>query len=267
EGEQDVDYDNSGDDCGNIPDFVQLDLRGEQTIVDRETLVNLPESLLIAMFPNGLILVKKEATASLMRVEENHTLINEEEELMLAYVDFNSSCLKYVLDVFQQAQQKVPEYRSSPLFMNKQAIIVLREELEYYCITQQQQHSQKQLKIAAGEYLTNNNQVFSALLKNIEREQNVSEQHLIDMLCNAGFTKEDKWAFRELEPNRTCVMSISLVPLKYSNDKDTANKLLLFWRKPARKCWWEGTTIELQKIEKPIRLWSRRTWTLELALI
>lgn len=74
-------------------------------------------------------------------------------------------------------------------------------------------------------------------------------------------------------------------------------KLLLFWRKPARKCWWGEEDIELEvevfgswkdeskkiielilptnvdpeaelhKIIVPVRLHIRRVWTLELSVI
>ena len=45
-----------------------------------------------------------------------------------------------------------------------------------------------------------------------------------------------------------------------------AQKLLLFWRKPARRCWWEG--LELEDVEglngKKLKVWIRRVWTLEM---
>ena len=70
----------------------------------------------------------------------------------------------------------------------------------------------------------------------------------------------------------------------------TAQKLLLFWRKPAvrlrhvqlmwkcllsrddqRKCWWDGIEIELpasgDQPAKKVKLWARRVWTLELSLV
>jgi hypothetical protein len=68
----------------------------------------------------------------------------------------------------------------------------------------------------------------------------------------------------------------------------TAQKLLLFWRKPAvclstceayllhlhlfqRKCWWDGIDVELPTAEgqptKTVKLWARRVWTLELSLV
>lgn len=81
----------------------------------------------------------------------------------------------------------------------------------------------------------------------------VDEEH-------SGFNREDEWGYRAVEPNRCCITSIALVLLKTGighpppgsipavpTNPDgtkpgvtvnaaqlaTAQKLLLFWRKPA----------------------------------
>ena len=81
----------------------------------------------------------------------------------------------------------------------------------------------------------------------------------------SGFSREDEWGYRATEPNRCCISSIALVLLKTGISHPsrtledgaalqptapgapqpgvtvnaaqlaTAQKLLLFWRKPARK--------------------------------
>ena len=54
------------------------------------------------------------------------------------------------------------------------------------------------------------------------------------------------------------------------NQLATAQKLLLFWRKPARKCWWDALDLTLHEgtdKAQDIRIWARRVWTLELALV
>jgi len=44
-----------------------------------------------------------------------------------------------------------------------------------------------------------------------------------------------------------------------------AQKLLLFWRKPARRCWWEGVELEnVNGVEGKLKVWIRRVWTLEM---
>jgi hypothetical protein len=68
---------------------------------------------------------------------------------------------------------------------------------------------------------------------------------------NSGFDREDEWGFRSMEPSRCCISSIALVLLKTGithtpsptggdaqvtidyEQMTTAQKLLLFWRKPA----------------------------------
>ena len=92
----------------------------------------------------------------------------------------------------------------NPLFL-KQAIIVLREELEYFAIppkgtpadakaveagtaprTNEAGHPNKELlklKVDSGNALLERKSIFTALQRNVNRENNVAEQHLIDMLC------------------------------------------------------------------------------------
>ena len=43
---------------------LQLDLRGERFVVDRETIMNLPESVLLCLFPNGLVLSRQSVALS-----------------------------------------------------------------------------------------------------------------------------------------------------------------------------------------------------------
>jgi hypothetical protein len=44
-----------------------------------------------------------------------------------------------------------------------------------------------------------------------------------------------------------------------------AQKLLLFWRKPARRCWWEGVELEdVEGVPGTLKVWIRRVWTLEM---
>ncbi|KAI9322499.1 hypothetical protein BX666DRAFT_626580 [Dichotomocladium elegans] len=259
-----------------IPQILKLDLRGSRIDLDRDTLVNLPESLLIAMFPNGLVLGRQEDEENQSRDSVGGL------EDQVTFVDFDPACLDYVLKIYHYAADSpnrpattaaTPEVPPSSVYyplLSKQPIIVLREELEYYCIPPNTlaPATMASLKVACGHALKRQDQVFDALQKNISRENNAAEQHLIDMLCDAGFRRDDHWGYRQLEPTRTCVVSMSLVLLQTTgpnNHMATAQKLLLFWRKPARKCWWDGNTVELEG--QSVRLWARRTWTLELALV
>lgn len=96
----------------------------------------------------------------------------------------------------------------NPLFL-KQAIIVLREELEYFAIPPKGKAAEGlppvfgapngelpgtdeagkpnksllKLKVDCGNALLERKSIFTALQRNVNRENNVAEQHLIDMLC------------------------------------------------------------------------------------
>ncbi|KAG5642554.1 hypothetical protein DXG03_002567 [Asterophora parasitica] len=304
-----------------------LDLRGRRFEVDRETIMNLPESVLLCLFPNGLVLSRQSVALS-------DGGDNEEDEEVYG-VDFDPDCFQYVLTFFRNASENFYGTDSSPgllsaqqhlldspqndfgpaasqnPLLSKQAIIVLREELEYFSIppksgdaaTDQNGLANEVLadiKRRSGDYLIGKRNIFTALQRNVNKENNVAEQHLIDMLCmrpasevsihenppSSGFNREDEWGFRALEPSRCCISSIALVLLKtgiihHPNGEKpvevdypqmaTAQKLLLFWRKPARKCWWDGIDVELPASAdapaKTVKLWARRVWTLELSLV
>lgn len=231
---------------------------------------------------------------------------------------FDAQCLEFVLDFFGSARddfygpaegprrdlsESTPPAQANmqnPLFL-KQAIIVLREELEYFAIPPtgaikdglpvlegekggevagtdaegKPNQALLKLKVDCGNALLGRKSIFTALQRNVNRENNVAEQHLIDMLCmrwvlgplsllwlsftdplltHSGFEREDIWGYRSLEPNRCCIASIALVLLKTgivhppitvpegapkpavevnAQQLATAQKLLLFWRKPA----------------------------------
>ncbi|KAG9304738.1 hypothetical protein G9A89_003912 [Geosiphon pyriformis] len=299
------------------PSKLTLELRGIRFEIDREMLMSLPESILIVMFPNGLILGR----GGLDPYEEEEDPEDDTSddsipiEDQTIYVDFDPQCLEYILNFYKTAQEAFysnqgssstfPHTPSQNPLLNKQAIIVLREELDYFTVPPKSNKtaglvneslSQTTSQVAAksnevsestevepatfniftlktecGEYLLHQKKIFTALQRNVNKENNVAEQHLIDMLCVSGFSREDEWGYRNIEPQKTSIVSIALVMLKttgQSNQMATAQKLLLFWRKPARKCWWDGLEVSIGTEKNiPVRLWCRRTWTLELALV
>jgi hypothetical protein len=141
-------------------------------------------------------------------------------------VQFDPKCFAYVLSFFRSAsdafygtstspglfaaqQHLADTYPTSetgqPLWQNplfsKQAIIVLREELEYFAITPKSEGTVPSsnapatdeagnanaalldVKKECGQVLLEKRNIFTALQRNINKENNVAEQHLIDMLC------------------------------------------------------------------------------------
>ncbi|BGP36603.1 hypothetical protein JCM10449v2_000504 [Rhodotorula kratochvilovae] len=321
---------------------VSLDLRGHRLSLEREALMELPESVLLCLFPNGVVLSPQRPPRTDHQDEED----DDEEDVY--FVDFDARCLEFVLDFFGAARDSfygppdgprrdlsltspIAQFNGqNPLFL-KQSVIVLREELEYFAIPPGKatataaagaaaQHpgtdeagkpnaALSQLKVDCGHALLEHRSIFTALQRNVSRDNNVAEQHLIDMLCMSGFERDDVWGYRALEPARCCIASIALVLLKtgivhpplgggaasgsapsspgadgadgdgatQASDESggvqvntqqlaTAQKLLLFWRKPARKVWWDHSTEKLAN-GKEVKIWARRVWTLELSLI
>ncbi|KZS94559.1 hypothetical protein SISNIDRAFT_440090 [Sistotremastrum niveocremeum HHB9708] len=297
---------------------LHLDLRSQRFSVDRDTIMNLPESVLLCLFPNGLVLSRQS-----MAFTDGGDNDDEEE---VYNVDFDPDCLTFVLEFFRVTQENfygsatnpglfaaqqhlaetLPVHDFAPTnnpLLTKQAIIVLREELEYFAIPPKSDEPSTDehglpndtlldVKRKCGNVLLEKRNIFTALQRNVNKENNVAEQHLIDMLCMSGFDREDTWGYRALEPHRCSISSIALVLLKTgiqhldtpsptnpsvnhvlldSQQMATAQKLLLFWRKPARKCWWDGLEVEVPGYEsgppKAVKLWARRVWTLELSLV
>lgn len=208
--------------------------------------MTLPESILVVMFPQGFIL-------------------DSEKEDSFCYVDFSLDCLNYILAFYQKAQ-KLSHYANEftqdvylahvasdiplNLLLTKQGVIVLREELEFFLVVvtlktslkeQQQANNNSNimlshLKQKSSELLVRQDLVFEALLKTIYKEkdpESAAEFHLIDMLCTAGFTRQDHWDYRATEPNKTCITSLSLVTIYQKDTLHIGQKLMMFWRKPA----------------------------------
>ena len=136
----------------------------------------------------------------------------------LTPLQFDPDCFAYVLEFFRNAsdtfygtttlpglfaaQQHLldgspsdfgPSASQNPL-LTKQAIIVLREELEYFAIPPKNgkaltdEHgianpALLDIKHRCGQNVMEKRNIFTALQRNVHKENNIAEQHLIDMLC------------------------------------------------------------------------------------
>ncbi|KAJ2600428.1 hypothetical protein GGH99_004958 [Coemansia sp. RSA 1285] len=204
----------------------------------------------------------------------------------------------------QAKPEPQPPINTGVVYYDRNPLVVLREELDYFVVPSSGRtkgdisdvlgFTLDMAKTRCGELLVEDDSVFEPLertmQRNLEKWRNkvntegasdeaqalqsasVIEQQLIDMLCLAGFPREARWGCRRTEPSRTSVTSLLTVPLDESADQSrmiAAQKLLLFYKKPARKCWWEGEDVNAGDNEHKIdlKLWCRRTWTLELVLI
>nr|OQO27108.1 hypothetical protein B0A51_06016 [Rachicladosporium sp. CCFEE 5018] len=216
---------------------------------------------------------------------------------------YDPTSLSYMLDFFRQVAQTIPQSSEdsaqeqsshdplspSPMpiepmagnardmLQDRAGIIVLREDLDFYAIPPRkdiEQHEVIEVKRAAGRALLRQDGIFSGLRKS--EEPGTTEQHLIEMLTAGGFDHADSWGHRAAEPNKAVICSIALARLRTdirgeaanSNAVGMAQKLLLFWRKPARRCWWEGVELDnVEGVEGKLKVWIRRVWTLEMSVI
>ena len=130
----------------SLPAVLTLDLRGHRLHVPRDTLTNLPESLLVVMFPNGLVFGPNPTASRLLFDDLGEENLSFDEDVV--YVDFDPGMLRYVLRFYDPTTAGVwNEYTSADEvdlapgtsvwinpFPGKRAYIVLREELDYYPI-------------------------------------------------------------------------------------------------------------------------------------
>ncbi|EUC41412.1 hypothetical protein COCMIDRAFT_106234 [Bipolaris oryzae ATCC 44560] len=209
---------------------------------------------------------------------------------------YDPNSLQYMLEFFRNVAQTIPAPPSPTttpehpaeavpiepmhgsardMLQDRAGIIVLREDLDFYAIPPHRDITQPEMievKRAAGEALLRQDGIFSGLRKS--EEPGTTEQHLIEMLTAGGFNHDDRWGHRAGEPNKAVICSIALARLRTdikgndlanSNAVGMAQKLLLFWRKPARRCWWEGVELEnVRGVEGKLKVWIRRVWTLEM---
>ncbi|KAF2842552.1 hypothetical protein M501DRAFT_927268, partial [Patellaria atrata CBS 101060] len=231
---------------------------------------------------------------TLIRVTLSNSSLYLSDTLFSSQYDPNS--LQYMLEFFRNVAQTIPNSPPSPsqdqghgeavpiepmhgsardMLQDRAGIIVLREDLDFYAIPPRRDIEQTEMievKRAAGKALLRQDGIFSGLRKS--EEPGTTEQHLIEMLTAGGFNHDDSWGHRAGEPNKAVICSIALARLRTdikgndlanSNAVGMAQKLLLFWRKPARRCWWEGVELDnVEGVEGKLKVWIRRVWTLEM---
>ncbi|KAE8146247.1 dipeptidyl peptidase [Aspergillus avenaceus] len=261
-------------------EHITLDLRGTRFTLSRDELLTLPEFVLLSLFPNGLL-------------PDGHMGTFHEGDIYP--VDYDPVSLQYMLDFFRSVAQSIPSSPSAStsqeldmssdsmqgstrdMLQDRAGIIVLREDLDFYAIPPRPNIDYVEMievKRAAAKSLLKQDGIFSGLKKSDEAGS--TEQHLIEMLTAGGFDRDDRWGHRAPEPNKAVICSLALAKLRTDIRGDISNnnavgmaqKLLLFWRKPARRCWWEGVELEdIEGVEGKIKIWIRRVWTLEMSVI
>ncbi|KJX97329.1 hypothetical protein TI39_contig507g00002 [Zymoseptoria brevis] len=269
---------------GGSDENITLELRGTRFTLSRDELLTLPEFVLLSLFPNGLL------------PDGHMNSYNQDGDVYP--VDYDPLSLQYMLEFFRHVAQTIPQSsedgqpsegpntmpiepmpgNARDMLQDRAGIIVLREDLDFYAIPPRKDIEQMEMiniKRAASRALLKQDGIFSGLRKS--EETGTTEQHLIEMLTAGGFNHEDIWGHRAAEPQKAVICSIALARLRTDIKGDNAGaqnavgmaqKLLLFWRKPARRCWWEGVELEnVEGVEGKLKVWIRRVWTLEMSVI
>ncbi|CCU81932.1 hypothetical protein BGHDH14_bgh05302 [Blumeria hordei DH14] len=271
-----------GDSITSLVDFT----RGRLFTLSRDELLTLPEFVLLSLFPNGLL------------PDGQLNNFDESDAFQVDMMQYDPVSLQYMLDFFRNVAQTItsrmePSFVSSEtdartidplqgtsreMLRDRAGIIVLREDLDFYVIPPRAEIEQPEMmnvKRAAGRALLQQDGIFSGLKRSKENENGTTEQHLIEMLTAGGFNSDDRWGHRAIEPTKAVICSLALAKLRSDTRGETggnavgmAQKLLLFWRKPARRCWWEGLELEnVEGVEGKLKVWIRRVWTLEMSVI
>lgn len=270
--------DNGEDDSSNS--LIHLNIQENHYYITRDQLMSLPESLLLCLFPSGVFLDRQgQVITNLMPNDE-------------VYVsNFPPDCFEYIMEVYSKAYEDLMNFpvqklndrialrkdgslssaargffsfgssgsagsgnsTEDEILHEKPTIIVLREDLDYYCVPQSEfkfdsketsddllYHVMAQVKAAAGSYLTSKTSIFQGLYssnrlkkqKDSKKSQNSSqrtlgpaEQHLMDMLCSSGFSKESRWENRTQEPGKTVISSLSLCRIMNETTEEFRQKL------------------------------------------
>ncbi|KAM9877689.1 hypothetical protein VDGL01_08247, partial [Verticillium dahliae] len=258
-------------------------IRGTRFVLSRDELLTLPEFVLLSLFPNGLF-----PEGQMGGFADGDAV----------QVDYDPVSLQYMLDFFRNVAQSIPMESSpnasqdgdavplEPLGSRDDAsrragIIVLREDLDFYVIPPRPDVGQLEMieiKRAAAKALLSQGGIFSGLKRS--DEPGTTEAHLIEMLT-AGYVHHATACCVILADRKAAglIMMIHGVTGRESptrrwgsemgsNAVGMAQKLLLFWRKPARRCWWEGVELEdVEGVEGKLKVWIRRVWTLEMSVI
>lgn len=169
-------------------------------------------------------------------------------------------------------------------------------------------------EILKNDYILNSFKIRNKLNKIVSKNSTNYDSYLLHTLHSLGFHSREKWGFRFLEPSKNVIISFLLLKLKKFFDNSSfislkkknsklynfflskipllrfsklmkqkkkndlnENNLLLFCKKPIKKCWWSEKILNIDihnsdlfdSNDKKIRVkvHSKRIWTLELSII
>ncbi|AMD19154.1 HBR253Cp [Eremothecium sinecaudum] len=255
--------------------LIHLNIQGRHYYITRDQLMSLPESLLLCLFPSGVFMDREGQVITNLTPEDEVYIANFPpdcfESIMRTYSiaekDLQSFPVNELFDRrppqqagnsktfygFNTTQNQQPS--ESDILHEKPAIIVLREDLDYYCVPtlslsiegtspEEKDILLEQLmtlvKNAAGSHLCQQTSVFQGLYSsnrmksrlsgkpqdaNASQQLGPAEQHLMDMLCSSGFKNDSNWGNRTQEPGKTVISSLSLCRLMNETVQEFRDKV------------------------------------------
>lgn len=171
---------------------IKMNMRGHMFTITRDDLMALPESILLCLFPNGIF------------VGMDGNVITNLTEDDIVYVNFPPECFQYICRIFDTAvrdlqiisqlhQQQYFDINDPNILNDRPSIIVLREDLDYYCIPPMKNLTVEQMrhiKYLVGHKLLEHQKIFEGLGYVAGKHLRPAEQHLMDMLCSSGFSTD-----------------------------------------------------------------------------
>ena len=288
-----------------LPETITLKMRGQKFVVKRDRLLTLPESVLFSLSNSMAAPPPEEAEEDpdTMSVDFDPTCFKYIiDALDSASVGVNpvpiteftaarpqeeghsvASEYNYEDDESVESVQWLPHAPNEVPYVleSRPTLIVLREDLEYYVVRDPRQSTEDDIEVKelVGEAMQNGADerfLFNGL-KNAQVLDS-PEYHLMQMLVLSGIDPKKKWHYRKRIEYSSHLLSLQMSLVKLPESPQmleviySLQKLLLFWRKPAKKCWWDrfemtvGPTKHKSEPEK-VRVHVRRVWTLELSII
>lgn len=250
--------------------IIHLNIQENHYYITREQLLALPESLLLCLFPNGVF--------SNRNGDVIQTLTEKDEVYIY---NFSNKSFEYIMDTYTEATYDLKNYsmqklydtygdpkkkngessggffshfssNSSTSLSSKQteinllnenpAIIVLREDLDYYVVetdikVNPNNHEiwdilKRSCKLSVGAYLQNDLDIYNGLYcsnkvssSSDPTKLGSAEQHLMDMLISSGLKKGSTWGQRSQDPDKTVISSLTLIRLYNASTKEYREKV------------------------------------------
>ncbi|OBA26647.1 hypothetical protein HANVADRAFT_52958 [Hanseniaspora valbyensis NRRL Y-1626] len=260
--------------------IIHLNIQENHYYITREQLLALPESLLLCLFPNGVFSDRNgEVIQTLTENDEVYiyNFSNKSFEYIMdtysqAAYDLTHNSIQKLYDTYGDPKYKINDSGSSGsgnsssggffshfgshsqsnsssskqteinLLNSNPAIIVLREDLDYYVVETNikinpNNHEiwdvfKRSCKLTVGSYLQQDNDIYNGLYcsNKVENSGNASklgsaEQHLMDMLISSGLKSSSTWGQRTQDPDKTVISSLTLIRLHNTSTQEYRDKV------------------------------------------